>query len=242
MLSKIIAYGDTREDAIQILSQGLDNYVVDGVKNNVSLIRAVLRNEKFRENGGDTPTSFLDNQIHGRAGGKSFPSGSEGCSTSLSDYFNGVEFTNQEEEELAVSVALISHLRDKILGRPPVTTTTNSNDSSASGAGVCNSATFTTTESSFSSYTVVVLLAGLFSSYDPISVNVVKDDSSDSTTKAYVRRLHDASNNKKVNDDNDDDDDTEYQREFVIDTVKLDLINCLAHASLDGHNRTIQVC
>merc|ERR1711865_14625 len=145
MLSKIIAYGDTREDAIQILSQGLDNYVVDGVKNNVSLIRAVLRNEKFRENGGDTPTSFLDNQIHGRAGGKSFPSGSEGCSTSLSDYFNGIEFTNQEEEELAVSVALISHLRDKILGRPPVTTTTNSNDSSGSGAGVCNIATFTPT-------------------------------------------------------------------------------------------------
>merc|ERR1711865_607073 len=111
------------------------------------------------------------------------------------------------------------------------TTTSNSNDSSGSGAGVCNIATFTTTESSFSSYTVVVLLAGLFSSYDPISVNVVKDDSSDSTTKAYVRRLHDASNNKKVNDDNDDDDDTEYQREIVIDTVKLDLINCLAHAS-----------
>lgn len=97
MLSKIIAYAPTRLEAIKKLADGLDQYVIEGVQHNARLCNAVLRHPAFQA--GDTPTSFLPRNI---------------------PEFKGVQLTLSQEEELAVSMALIGLTRESFLERPPV--------------------------------------------------------------------------------------------------------------------------
>ena len=97
MLSKIIAYAPTRIEAIKKLADGLDQYVIEGVQHNARLCNAVLRHPAFQA--GNTPTSFLPRHI---------------------PEFKGVQLTDRQEEELAVSVALIGLTRESHLQRPPV--------------------------------------------------------------------------------------------------------------------------
>ena len=97
MLSKVISYAPTRQEAIDILADGLDNYVIEGVQHNARLVNAVLRHPAFQA--GETPTSFL--------------------TTHMSD-FNGVKLSDAEAEEMAVAVGLISLTRESYLERPPV--------------------------------------------------------------------------------------------------------------------------
>ena len=88
MLSKVVSYAPTRKQAIDMLSDGLDEYVIEGVQHNARLVSAVLRNAAFEQ--GQTPTSFL---------GKHFPE------------FNGAQLTRSEEEELAVAAAIVGDRR-----------------------------------------------------------------------------------------------------------------------------------
>ena len=97
MLSKIISYAPTRQEAIDILANGLDEYVIEGVQHNARLINAVLRHPSFQA--GDTPTSFLPNHL---------------------PHFQGVQLSNSQEEELAVAASLIELTRESFLERPPV--------------------------------------------------------------------------------------------------------------------------
>jgi len=97
MLSKVISYAPTRQEAIDILADGLDNYVIEGVQHNARLVNAVLRHPAFQA--GETPTSFL--------------------TTHMSD-FNGVKLSDAEAEEMAVAVGLICLTRESYLERPPV--------------------------------------------------------------------------------------------------------------------------
>jgi propionyl-CoA carboxylase alpha chain len=48
MLSKIISYAPTRDEAIKVLSDGLDAYVIEGVRHNARLVNAVLVSSVFR--------------------------------------------------------------------------------------------------------------------------------------------------------------------------------------------------
>ena len=48
MLSKLIAYGETREVAIERMLRALEEYVIGGIKTNISLFRRILLNEDFR--------------------------------------------------------------------------------------------------------------------------------------------------------------------------------------------------
>jgi len=48
MLSKLVAYGETRELAIDRMLRALDEYVIAGIKTNISLFRRILRDEDFR--------------------------------------------------------------------------------------------------------------------------------------------------------------------------------------------------
>eukprot|EP00536_Pseudo-nitzschia_multiseries_P012592 jgi/Psemu1/209152/e_gw1.490.42.1 len=100
MLSKIISYAPTREEAIEVLSMGLDSYVIEGVNHNARLVQAVLRHPAFRA--GNTPTSFLESHIP--------------------------DFATYSEEELAVAVALVAKAREEHLGRPPAGGTLGSDD------------------------------------------------------------------------------------------------------------------
>eukprot|EP00339_Tiarina_fusa_P012865 CAMPEP_0117003228 /NCGR_PEP_ID=MMETSP0472-20121206/4616_1 /TAXON_ID=693140 ORGANISM="Tiarina fusus, Strain LIS" /NCGR_SAMPLE_ID=MMETSP0472 /ASSEMBLY_ACC=CAM_ASM_000603 /LENGTH=735 /DNA_ID=CAMNT_0004703803 /DNA_START=155 /DNA_END=2362 /DNA_ORIENTATION=- len=97
MLSKIISYAPTRQEAIDILAKGLDEYVIEGVQHNARLVNAVLRHPTFQA--GKTPTSFLPTHLPN---------------------FQGVQLSDGQEEELAVAAALIELTRESFLERPPV--------------------------------------------------------------------------------------------------------------------------
>jgi acetyl-CoA carboxylase biotin carboxylase subunit len=48
MLSKLVAFGETREVAIDRMLRALDEYVIGGIKTNISLFRRILMDEDFR--------------------------------------------------------------------------------------------------------------------------------------------------------------------------------------------------
>jgi acetyl-CoA carboxylase biotin carboxylase subunit len=48
MLSKLVAYGETREVAIDRMLRALDEYVVGGIRTNIGLFRRILLDEDFR--------------------------------------------------------------------------------------------------------------------------------------------------------------------------------------------------
>lgn len=48
MLSKLVAYAETREDAIDRMLRALDEYTISGIKTNIDLFRRILREEDFR--------------------------------------------------------------------------------------------------------------------------------------------------------------------------------------------------
>lgn len=96
LLSKVIAWKETRLDAIAALSHALDEYVIgDKIQHNGRLVNDVLRSKDFRS--GHTPTSFLGTHY-----------GPDG--------FQGVQLTEMERLELAVCVAWIDEKRRNELG------------------------------------------------------------------------------------------------------------------------------
>jgi len=48
MLSKLIAYGETREAAIARMLRALDEYVIGGIRTNIGLFRRILLDDDFR--------------------------------------------------------------------------------------------------------------------------------------------------------------------------------------------------
>jgi acetyl-CoA carboxylase biotin carboxylase subunit len=58
MLSKLIAYGETREAAIERLLVALGEYVVGGIQTNLALFRRILRDAEFRA--GRIDTGYLE--------------------------------------------------------------------------------------------------------------------------------------------------------------------------------------
>lgn len=61
LLSKVLTWGETRNEAIQRMGRALADYKVEGVRTNVALLRAVIAHPAFRS--GDFSTDFLDTQI-----------------------------------------------------------------------------------------------------------------------------------------------------------------------------------
>lgn len=94
------------------MSDGLDSYVIEGVKHNAKLVQAVLRHPSFQS--GRTPTSFLEQEIPDFSEYRYDDDDSNGASAA------GSLLSAAEEEELAVAVAVISRSRETLLGRPPV--------------------------------------------------------------------------------------------------------------------------
>ena len=48
MLSKLVAFGETREVAIDRMLRALDEYVIGGIKTNIGLFRRILTDGDFR--------------------------------------------------------------------------------------------------------------------------------------------------------------------------------------------------
>jgi acetyl-CoA carboxylase biotin carboxylase subunit len=63
MLSKLVAYGETREVAIDRMLRALDEYVVGGIKTNISLFRRILSDKDFRT--ANIHTGYLERLLAG---------------------------------------------------------------------------------------------------------------------------------------------------------------------------------
>ena len=90
MISKLCTHGDTRQAAMAVMEQALDQYIVTGVGNNVPFLRAVYRNQRFRD--GHYGTKFIAEE---------YPNG-----------FSGVQLTDVETNRLLASVSAM-HLSRK---------------------------------------------------------------------------------------------------------------------------------
>ncbi|PIK48964.1 hypothetical protein BSL78_14177 [Apostichopus japonicus] len=90
MISKLITYGKDRPEALQKMSRALDEYVIKGVKHNISLLQDVLGHEKFIS--GDISTNFLPEH---------YPDG-----------FKGYQLQKDEKSNL-LAVACCVHLKQE---------------------------------------------------------------------------------------------------------------------------------
>ena len=57
MLSKLITYGNTREESIELMIKAIDNYLVEGVATTLPFGKFVMEHEAFRS--GDFDTGFV---------------------------------------------------------------------------------------------------------------------------------------------------------------------------------------
>ncbi|WP_163103208.1 acetyl-CoA carboxylase biotin carboxylase subunit [Peribacillus alkalitolerans] len=57
MIAKMIVHGTTRDEAIALMEEALSNYVVEGIKTNIPMLKEVISHEAFRE--ADTTTAFV---------------------------------------------------------------------------------------------------------------------------------------------------------------------------------------
>ncbi|KAI2668448.1 Propionyl-CoA carboxylase alpha chain, mitochondrial [Labeo rohita] len=57
MISKLVTYGKTREEALTKMEEALDNYVIRGVTHNIPLLREIIVHPRFVS--GDISTKFL---------------------------------------------------------------------------------------------------------------------------------------------------------------------------------------
>ncbi len=51
LVAKIIAHGESRENALGRLTQALDELIVEGIRTNTSLHRELVKDQAFREGG-----------------------------------------------------------------------------------------------------------------------------------------------------------------------------------------------
>jgi acetyl-CoA carboxylase biotin carboxylase subunit len=65
LISKLAAWGLTREEAIARIERGLREYQIEGIKSNISFFLEILRQPDFRQ--GDFDTGFIDRWLKTRA-------------------------------------------------------------------------------------------------------------------------------------------------------------------------------
>lgn len=61
MVGKLIAYGRDRQEAIARMREALDAYVIEGIRNNLPLLRRILASPAFAA--GDSTTDFIENLL-----------------------------------------------------------------------------------------------------------------------------------------------------------------------------------
>jgi propionyl-CoA carboxylase alpha chain len=97
MISKVVSYAPTRKESISLLSQALEQYVIDGVQHNAELLQSVLRHDEFQK--GNTPTSFLPRNLPD---------------------FAGAPLTPVEEAEFVAAATVIAQARRQLRQEPPL--------------------------------------------------------------------------------------------------------------------------
>ena len=95
MLAKLITYGATREEAIQLMVKAIDNYQVEGVQTTLPFGKFVFEHEAFRS--GNFDTHFVKK------------------------YYNAELLKKQmnKEAEIAALLAMKQYLKDQKIVRLP---------------------------------------------------------------------------------------------------------------------------
>jgi acetyl/propionyl-CoA carboxylase alpha subunit len=95
MLSKLITYGKTREEAIQIMLKAIEDYEIEGVQTTLPFGKFVFEHEAFRS--GNFNTHFVTN------------------------YYSPEILKQKAEEDAAIAavIALKQYLADKKILRTP---------------------------------------------------------------------------------------------------------------------------
>ncbi len=75
MLSKLIAFGSSREEAIARLSRALDEYFIGGIATNLPLFRQILHDPAFIK--GEIDTGYLDRLLSNQQKKKAIPTAAE---------------------------------------------------------------------------------------------------------------------------------------------------------------------
>lgn len=88
MISKLCAWGPTREASRKLIIEALDKYIIDGVKHNVSLLRSILQDPDYAA--GRITTEFIP--AH-------WPNG-----------FQGITLTPKQEKELHMVAAVVEFM------------------------------------------------------------------------------------------------------------------------------------
>lgn len=91
MISKLCTHAPTRDQAIRLMEGALDQYVVQGLGNNITFLRDVYRNAAFRS--GNYSTKFIGNE---------YPTG-----------FHGVKLNPKETSEFIALAAAIHSARNE---------------------------------------------------------------------------------------------------------------------------------
>ncbi len=89
MLAKLITYGKTREESIEMMLEAIDNYIVEGVSTTLAFGKYVFQHEAFRS--GDFNTHFVKQYYSPEA----------------------LKESNEKEARLAALIALKRYLEDK---------------------------------------------------------------------------------------------------------------------------------
>jgi acetyl-CoA carboxylase biotin carboxylase subunit len=71
LISKLVTWGQTREEAIERMKRALREYHIEGIKSNISFFQEILENPNFKK--GEFDTSFIDRWLQTRAGDSPLP-------------------------------------------------------------------------------------------------------------------------------------------------------------------------
>lgn len=83
MISKLCGYGETRAEALEVLSKALDSYVIGGLNHNQAFLRDVTRSKRFQE--GAITTKYIPEE---------YPNGFQGVSLTETEKLNLAAIAN----------------------------------------------------------------------------------------------------------------------------------------------------
>jgi len=89
MISKLITYGKTRQDAIDRMKHALGEYIIEGISHNISFVQAIMDHERFAS--GNLSTKFISDE---------YPEG-----------FDGADL-DEGKSKILLSVGLYVYLKD----------------------------------------------------------------------------------------------------------------------------------
>jgi propionyl-CoA carboxylase alpha chain len=90
MIAKLCSHAATREQAIDLMADALDQFYIDGIRHNIAFLQAVMMHPRFRS--GRLSTNFIAEEFKGG--------------------FEGADLTPELKDRMA-SVAVFMHLRDE---------------------------------------------------------------------------------------------------------------------------------